>query len=382
MSDLPETGCCCKQPAQNDTSVCGQPLEGNGAHDTERTAPWIIGSVSTPAGDIPRVSTSLRLPDRLGAWKARWGIGRMSYSIAPGLYATGTPTDESPVLITANYKMSFDRLRTELSGIDAWIMVLDTKGINVWCAAGKGTFGTDEIVRQVAETSLAEVVSHRRLIVPQLGAPGVAAHEVKQRSGFRVVYGPVQAADLSPFLDAGMKATPDMRRVRFSILDRLAVAPIELMLAGKAMLLIAVCFILLAGLGTDVFDWTRVATVGLWSAVLFLATCIGSIVLAPALLPWLPGRAFAAKGAWLGLAFLLGAASYVWSHPEMTVSWFAASAWCLMIPAAASFLAMNYTGASTYTSLSGVRVEVRIAAPIQATCAIVGAVLWLVGRFV
>lgn len=382
MSNLPESSRCCKQAAQNDTSGCGQTPDGNGAHATEHVAPWIVGWANTPVGDVPKVSTSLRLMDRLGTWKARWGIGRMSYSVAPRLYAAGTPTDESPVLVTANYKMSLDRLRTELAGIDAWILVLDTKGINVWCAAGKGTFGTEEIVRQVAATGLSDVVSHRRLIVPQLGAPGVAAHEVKERSGFRVVYGPVLAADLPAFLDAGMKATPDMRRVRFPILDRLAVAPVELMLAGKAMLLVAVCFVLLAGLGTNVFDWTRVVTVGLWSAALFLATCIGSIVLAPALLPWLPGRAFAAKGAWLGLVFLLGAAGYVWSHPDVTVSWFAAAAWCLMIPAAASFLAMNYTGASTYTSLSGVRVEVRIAAPIQATCAIVGAVLWLVGRFV
>ncbi len=382
MSKVLESGGCCKRAAQDDASRCDQAPDGNDAHAAERTAPWIVGCVSTPVGDVPKVSTSLRLPDHLGTWKARWGIGRMSYSIAPGLYAVGKPSDESPVLVTANYKMSFDRLRSQLTGINAWILVLDTKGVNVWCAAGKGTFGTDEIVRQVAETSLAETVSHRRLIVPQLGAPGVAAREVKQRCGFRVLYGPVRAVDVPAFLQAGLEATPEMRRVRFSILDRLAVAPVELMLAGKAMLLIAVCFIFLAGLGADVFDWARVATVGLWSAVLFLATCVASIVFAPALLPWLPGRAFAAKGAWLGLVFLLGAAGFVWSHPDVIVSWFAVAAWCLMIPAVASFLAMNYTGASTYTSLSGVRVEVRIAAPIQATCAVVGAVLWLVGRFV
>jgi acetyl-CoA decarbonylase/synthase complex subunit gamma len=179
-----------------------------------------------------------------------------------------------------------------------------------------------------------------------------------------------------------MKATPDMRRVRFPVLDRLAVAPVELMIGGKSMLLIAVCLVFLSGLGLDGFDWTKVATVGLGSAALFLATCVASIVLAPALLPWLPGRAFAAKGAWLGLAFLLAGAGYVWSHPGVIVSWFAVVGWCLLIPAVASFLAMNYTGASTYTSLSGVRVEVRVAAPIQVTCAILGSVLWLVGRFV
>ena len=75
-------------------------------------APWIVGSVSTPIGDVPVVSTRLEMADRLGAWKARWGIGRMQYRVAPGLYAVGNPTPDSPVLVSANYKLSFDRLRS------------------------------------------------------------------------------------------------------------------------------------------------------------------------------------------------------------------------------------------------------------------------------
>ena len=148
------------------------------------------------------------------------------------------------------------------------------------------------------------------------------------------------------------------------------------------MLLITVCLFLLSGLAVDGFSWTRMITVGLCSAALFLGICVGSIVLAPLLLPWLPGRAFAVKGACLGFAFLLGAGICVWNYPEAIDSWFAIAAWCLAIPAVASFLTMNYTGASTFTSLSGVRLEVRVAAPIQAACAILGATLWLVGRFV
>ena len=57
--------------------------------------------------------------------------------------------------------------------------------------------------------------SHRRLILPQLGAPGVAAHSVKEQSGFRVIYGPIKATDLPAFLEAGRKATPAMRRKAF-----------------------------------------------------------------------------------------------------------------------------------------------------------------------
>lgn len=143
------------------------------------------------------------------------------------------PTTDCPVFVTANYKMSFDRLRSALAGVDGWILVLDTKGINVWCAAGKGTFGTDELVRRIDDAELTKVVSHNRLIVPQLGAPGVSAHKVRERSGFRVTYGPVRAEDIPAFLEAGMKATTEMRRVQFPARDRLAVAPVELVLSAK-----------------------------------------------------------------------------------------------------------------------------------------------------
>jgi len=330
---------------------------------------------------IRQVGTTLRLPDRTGAWKARWGISRMHYRIDPGLFAVGTPTEKSPVLVTANYKMSFDRLRSCLTGVDAWILVLDTKGINVWCAAGKGTFGTDEIVRRIEATGLKDAVSHRTVIVPQLGAPGVAAHEVKQRTGFRVVFGPVRSEDVPAFLAAGSKATPEMRRVCFPLRDRLAVAPVELILSARYALILALALLLAGGLEPAGYSWSLVATTGVWSAGLLLVIWLASIWLTPALLPWLPGRAFSVKGSWLGLALLaVFLAGGGWrflarADPLSTV------AWCLFIPTATSFLAMNFTGASTYTSLSGVRKEVAIAWPIQAFLAAISTVIWLIGRF-
>lgn len=90
--------------------------------------PFVVGVLETPIGPVPRVSSSLTLRDHLGAFKVRWGIGRMHYTVQPGLYAIGTPNDRSPVMVTANYKMSFDRLREALSGRDVWVLVLDTKG--------------------------------------------------------------------------------------------------------------------------------------------------------------------------------------------------------------------------------------------------------------
>jgi acetyl-CoA decarbonylase/synthase complex subunit gamma len=284
------------------------------------------------------------------------------------LYAIGAPTSDSPVLVTANYKLTFDRLRKALPGIDAWILVLNTRGVNVWCAAGKGTFGTDELVRKIRSTRLASVVTHATLILPQLGAPGVAAHEVTRQTGFSVVYGPVRAADIPDFLRRGMQCSPAMRRATFPLADRLAVVPVELTQRIGPALGVWLFFLLLAALrhgGLDGLDETCLRLT-LGAGGIFLA----GTVLIPALLPWLPGRAFAVKGAVVGLGVgLVPVAAGVSTLPD-------GAGFLLLAMAACSYLGLMFTGSATYTSASGVRLEVRRAIPLQLAVAVIGTVLW------
>jgi acetyl-CoA decarbonylase/synthase complex subunit gamma len=342
------------------------------------TVPWSDGVVRTSVGDVPRVKTFLEASDHLGALQVRWSVRRMTYRVLPGLYAVGEPGAAAPVLVSANYKLSFDHLRRVLVGRSAWLLVLDTKGINVWCAAGKGTFGTDEIVRRAAACGLDRVVSHRRLVVPQLGAPGVSAAQVHRRAGFRVEYGPVRAEDLPAFLDTGGKATPEMRRVRFRLGDRLVLIPVELVIGSKKALLVAAALVLLGGLSRHGYSMASVRAVGLVSATLVLGAFLLAAVLGPALLPWLPGRAFSVKGAALGgVAFAALVASGL-----VPGSWLHTGAWAVMIPVIASFVVMNFTGASTFTSQSGVLREMRLAVPLQLAGAVLGLGLWLAGLFV
>jgi len=311
--------------------------------------------------------------DWLGAARVRLNIGRMRYAVTPGLYAIGCPGAEAPVFVTANYKLTFDFLRRALKGLDGWILVLDTRGINVWCAAGKGTFGTDELVRSVGATGLAQVVTHRTLIVPQLGAPGVAAHDVQRQCGFRVVYGPVRASDIRPFLDAGMRATPAMRRVTFTMFERLVVVPVELTIWVKYALALAAGLALLAGFTGGRYEIGLVATRGLPLAATVLLGCIAGGIMTPALLPWLPGRAFSVKGAIAGiglaLACLLFGAMSSWPH---------IAAMLLILGAASSFMGLQFTGASTFTSLSGVRKETKISMPLQGLALLAGIIIWFV----
>lgn len=320
---------------------------------------------------VRQVSGGLPWRDRLGIWAARWGIGRMRFRAEPGLYRLGEADAASPVLVTANYRMTFSRLLKELPGRSAWILVLDTKGINVWCAAGKGTFGTDELVRWVESTGLASVVTHKTLVLPQLGAPGVAAHEVRRRTGFKVVYGPVQAKDLPRFLDNGMIATDDMRRVRFPIRDRLALTPMEIIPAMKLAPVIVGLAVLFrwiegslwsAGLGRELVAWFGALFTGAFAFQL--------------LLPWIPFRSFSLKGWLLGLVW--AGAMVLWIRPPV---WTAASH-LLILPALASFIALNFTGATTFTSLSGVVREMRVAVPAMIASAALGILIRVVPRFI
>jgi len=338
-----------------------------------------VGSVETAIGAVPRVGPQLSSVDRLGAFKARWGVGRMDYMVDPGLYALGQPDQRAPVLVTANYKLSFDALRSQLPDTPAWILALDTRGINVWCAAGKGTFGTDELVGRIGAAQLDQVVQHRQVVVPQLGAPGVTAFEVKARAGFRVRFGPVHARDLAAYLDAGMKATAAMRLKRFPVTERTVLIPVELVSALRTVLPIAVVLGALAGLGSEGFLHNLRAH-GLPLAAALVSGLLAGAVATPALLPWLPGRAFALKGMWPGL--ILASLLVLVAQPPLVgvLSALEPAAWFLFAAAISSYLAMNFTGSSTYTSLSGVRREMRVAVPLQLGAVAVAALLWIAGR--
>ena len=384
---------CCPPPKQDKQGCCPPATEGQGCcppqGDTTcgptvaddrpgyRLWPFVCGWLETPVGRIPRVTTRLTATDVTGRWQMRWGLGRDRYSIAPGLYALGSPHGDSPVLVSANYKMTFDILRRDLDGRDAWLLILDTMGINVWCAAGKGTFGTAEIVRQVLKTGLEKLVSHRTLIVPQLGAPGVSAHRVQKLCGFKVVYGPVRSRDLPQFLDAGQHASPAMRRVTFTLIERLVLTPVELVNMRRHILWSLPLLLLLGGIGPQIFSFAAAWQRGGAAVLAGLAGLACGAVLVPLLLPWLPGRAFAFKGAVAGAVIaLVGALVFATS-----LDWLNTLALMTTLPAVASWCAMHFTGSTTFTSPSGVEKEMRQAIPAQAAALLVGGLCWMVSAF-
>jgi hypothetical protein len=313
----------------------------------------------------------------MGTVLARLGLGRDNYLVTPGLYGSGAPDAESPVMVTANYKLSFDALRSHLAGISAWILVVNTRGINVWCAAGKGTFSTQEVDYRVKAARLADIVTHRRLILPQLSATGVSARQVKKLCGFEVVWGPVHARDLKGYLSNNLKATPEMRRVTFTLRERVELIPVELGQLSKPTLYLVPSLFLLSGVGHGIFSVGAAVSRGATAVLAYILAIMAGAVLTPTLLPWLPGRAFAVKGAIMGAA--VGALlSTLFAGQLVFLEMLALT---LFIMAVSSYLAMNFTGSTPFTSPTGVEKEMRKAIPAQAVVALAAVVLWASAGF-
>lgn len=331
-----------------------------------------INTIKPLSQTIPAVSTKLNYKDYLGTIMVRWGIGRDSYTVTPGLYKVGNPNADSDVFVSANYKLSFDTLRKNLGGLHAWILVIDTKGINVWCAAGKGTFGTANLVKSIINSSLDQIVTHRRIIVPQLGAPGVAAHVVKEQSGFKVVYGPVSAKDIKSFIGNNYKASAEMRRIDFPLKERAKLIPVDFMYGKYKLLGFLVALFILSGLDSSGLSFSGMLSSSPFPLINIAGAYIAGIVIAPILLPVAPFRAFALKGAFWGLVVT------VLLHLAHPVTPLESIAMGLLNISAASFLTMNFTGSSTFTSLSGVKKEMKWAIPFQVVFLVAGLALFVV----
>jgi hypothetical protein len=335
----------------------------------DETVAGFLGWINTGEGQVPRVASELRFSDRLGGWKVRWGIGRMHYMVPAGLYAIGTPSPDDPVVVTANYKRSYDIIRRAMGGRNVWLLVLETFGVNVWCAAGKGTFGTDELVGRIEKTGLSKVVAHRRLLLPILGATGVAAHEVKRRTGFTVHYASIRAKDLPDYLDNGMVTTSAMRELTFTFGERLVLVPVELVLTLKPLGIIT-AFLFPA------FAITAGPAAGIRAIVAFLGAALAGIVIGPLLLPWLPGRSFAIKGALAGIGWVAAFFLFVGVH---TASLFVTAAAFLALPAVSAFYTLNFTGCTPFTPRSGVKKEMRLALPAMGLAILLGGIMLLTG---
>ena len=145
--------------------------------------------------------------------------------IEPGIYQSGSPDYKSPIIVTANYSYTYIKVMRALKGMDAWVICVDSKGINVWCAARGDNFGNNQLIEAVEATGISDRTTRKTLILPQLSAGGIAAPLIKSESPkfpFNILYGPVWAKYLPRYLEERPAKKPDKWKLaKFTISHRL-----------------------------------------------------------------------------------------------------------------------------------------------------------------
>lgn len=219
-----------------------------------------------------------------------------------GLCVFGQPGPEAPVFVTGNFDLTVRRVAKVLreNKIDCYLLVAPTKGINVWCSAGGGIFNAHSVISVVKTSGIADRVTHRTLILPQLAAPGVDIERVKEETGWRCQFGPVYAREIPAYLANGRRKTDAMRHVRFPLSDRLEMAT---MWAGPLSILALIVLLifnrgalpgalaLIWGLALGVFVFFE-------PVIHYVPGLVG--VLKTTVLGLLVGVALAAYGLWVG----------------------------------------------------------------------------------
>ncbi len=215
-------------------------------------------------------------------------LGMLPHRARTGLLRIGNPGRGSPVLLTGNYTQTIRHMQKALAGQDVWLLCANSKGINVWCAAGGGHLTHHDVISVLRTSGVEEKVDQRELILPQLCATGVERKVVTERTGWTTRWGPARLEDLPAFLARGRRVHKAERFMRFPLADRLRMA---LMWGGPMLLFAAPVLYFLGG----------------WRVMASAAPCVAVLVAGPFVaLPWL---GIAGKKRWLSLV-LFGTAGF------------------------------------------------------------------------
>jgi hypothetical protein len=228
---------------------------------------------------------------------------------------------------------------------------------------------------------LKELVSHRTIILPQLCAPGVAAYQVLRNSGFKAVFGPIKAEDIKGFIDNGMKATEEMRTISFGAASRLLLTPIEVVHSFKLLLIMLISVFIYNVVDYSDFYLSALITNTLIGFVPLASAVLTGCIIVPFLLPFIPFRAFAAKGLLAGIILDIVLILLKDNITMMESNLLLLIAYCMIIPSVTTLLSLNFTGSTTYTSFSGVKKETKLTLPIVKSAAALGVILAIASKF-
>jgi acetyl-CoA decarbonylase/synthase complex subunit gamma len=122
-------------------------------------------------------------------------------TVTQGIYEIGSPNENSPVLVTTNFSLTYFIVSGEIEGsrIPSWLLVMDTEGLSVMTAWAAGKFVGDAVGMFVKKSGIADKVAHKKVIIPGYAA-SISGDMEEELPGWEVIIGPRDASLIPKFL--------------------------------------------------------------------------------------------------------------------------------------------------------------------------------------
>ena len=294
--------------------------------------------------------------------------------IEPGIYQSGHPNENSPILVTANYEYTYIKVMRSLKGLDAWILCVDTNGINVWCAARGNDFGNTQLLEAVQATGIHILTEKKTLILPQLAAGGVAIPQLPKKSDifpFKIVYGPIWSKVIPQYIkEKPLRKSDSMKLARFTFNHRLraGITHTTFLLRKIFLLPLIVIVILLLALNWSNKLW--------WIGQIFIWIILTNAIIA-ILFPFSNfTRKFIIKGIFFGILniAILGWLSWILYESYLFILWNLCFYFWI-----AFFSTMSFSGYTMSTSPREIQTEYRLFSQINKILLIISLIFLAIG---
>jgi len=124
-------------------------------------------------------------------------------TVTEGIYEIGEPDENSPVLVTTNFALTYFIVSAEIEGskVSSWLLIKDTEGLSVLTAWSAGKFSGDDVGMFVKKCGVMDKVKHTELVIPGYAA-AIAGDVEEELPGWTITVGPREAAHIPAFLKA------------------------------------------------------------------------------------------------------------------------------------------------------------------------------------
>jgi acetyl-CoA decarbonylase/synthase complex subunit gamma len=122
-------------------------------------------------------------------------------TVTEGIYEIGEPDENSPVMVTTNFALTYFIVCGEIEGskVPSWLLIMDTEGLSVLTAWSAGKFAGDDVGMFVKKCGIMDKVKHTELVIPGYAA-AIAGDAEEELPGWTITVGPREASHIPAFL--------------------------------------------------------------------------------------------------------------------------------------------------------------------------------------